>query len=232
MVKKNNSSQDLSSEICNISLSKKIPWESIRCYTPQKSGYGRSSKRGQRTISKFWSSAQLWTEYSNFCFAYLWNIQPSLRRPLPCTAGSSNLWKEHKLVSSCQIDHRLFFLLPYEWNKNTNEKNKSWSRLNSGLSTTELEIVEKICFYFTVHKCNGGEIDQKWTLGELEINRRVAIFYRFSVNKRRLGAFSTFFQRFLSYWLTFTVGFRNFQMKILILQESENEEFSFHFGPV
>ena len=39
----------------------------------RKSGYGRSSKRGHRTIFiwKFWSSAQIWTEHSNFHFAYL-----------------------------------------------------------------------------------------------------------------------------------------------------------------
>ena len=57
--------------------------------TRQKSRYGCSSKRLQRTIWKFWSSAQLWTEHSNFRPAYSRNTQHSLRRPLPCTAGSS-----------------------------------------------------------------------------------------------------------------------------------------------
>ena len=49
MVKKNTSSHDLSSEICNISSRKKY-YRSRFLGTRQKSGYGRLSKRGQRTI--------------------------------------------------------------------------------------------------------------------------------------------------------------------------------------
>ncbi len=154
-----------------ISLSKKY-YRSLFLGTRQKSWYGRSFKRGHRSIWKFWSSAKLWTEHSNFCFAYLRNIQPSLRRPLPCTAGSSK--QITTVFASCS---RMI--------KNTS----FWA----SRSPAKLEIRKELCFASSSSEdWNKRKCQESWGRNKFEISRekkRIAKMSRCSSEERLANPF-------------------------------------------